>query len=387
MNNSGKMASKQGQNGEKPTPRDIWATLEHLPDNHKYRIRLERESPEVWNDVDIAGIVGEFYSGFGFEKVRDTFGGGTYQITVWQDGNYFASQRVRIPGPPILDHNKKQSSAPPNKDNNHRDNGNHFYGSDELDHALAQAVKYKSISEILRGTGDQNGANEFAALAKQMITAQLGKDPVKELANTFSQINNLRDLFGKGKTRETAAPATLESAIAESVPDIVDLVKKKWGSAPIKREEKAMDDLEYVIQKLYAMARTNIAPSKGVALALSVLTQKDINQLRMATPEQIIANISKVYPQMRSFLATDQAKLWITEFKKILDATLSLKEKQAQRPKSESSGTISKPAGATRTSSGKPKTSSGGSPSGTRTPKPAPSTSGPGKTGATPGKG
>lgn len=97
---------KTAQNTQKtpaPGPQDIWHVLENLPEDDNFRINIEREKPELWDEIDISGLVAQYFSPVNFETVRKKVGGGSYKITVWKGGDYYTAQRVRIPGPPRVE--------------------------------------------------------------------------------------------------------------------------------------------------------------------------------------------------------------------------------------------------------------------------------------------
>jgi len=315
---------------------------------------------------------------FSADTIRQKCGGGDFCIQARRDGRYLSKIEFSL----ALTEDEEEKESPTRSEspgnNNRRFN---MSGADELDHALANAVRYKSICEILKDGGNGNGNGhspiKIDDVLKQILLKQLDKNPIEELTKSFTQINGLKDLFKGGKRSESTAPYTLETAIAESLPEVIDLIKQKYAHKPAetsqpRNKEEKMNELFFVVQKLYEMAQQGESPDKGVALALSALKTADINKLIKATPERIIQKISFSVPYMKTFLRSEKGTKWITEFHRTLISAVSSSRavSPAQNRKSKSSGNTSGADGQTRSSSDTPRTSSDSSGSGTRMRKP-----------------
>ncbi|MBA7496782.1 hypothetical protein ES702_07391 [subsurface metagenome] len=349
----------------------------------KYILRRYNEKT---GDVEYLGLMPLRFS---VDYIRETYGSGRYYLEARIKGRYIAKTEfclARLHRPLVA----QPEPAPGDGKTVPGSRSDVESGDDQLDRAIARAIRMRSVRDLLIPPGKDNGnapaRSDLEGIAKQILLKQLDKDPVKELFDTASQINSLKELFGK-KRNSGQSSLTLESAIAENIPEIIDLIKKKQTQKQPEVKGRKVDDMEFVITKLYTMAKGNQPPAKGAAMILSVLPAKDIQGIAGTPPDQVAEKISSVYPQMREFLISKAGEKWLTEFCEVLRQSISSRKASPERkPKSESSGDLSEKDGPTRPSSDRQKTSSVGCRSVTRKPRRGQSIRGPKETHATPAR-
>lgn len=330
-------------------------------------------------DVEYVGFLPEK---FDVEYIKANYGGGKFYIDARVQGHYVAQTDIIIGGRSHPEPTRSDQPGVQDTEDTTRVNRLAASGEDELDRSLAKVVKYNAIINLVHppgknGSGNGNGQDlDVKDVLTKMLLKNLDKDPIKELTAAAGQINSLKDLFGKNKSRG-AAQVTFESAFAESLPEIIDLIKEKLkddraievssSSSNNKKLKAGNNDMVFVIKKLYQMAQAGESPQKGAALVLSVLSKENIKNLAASTPSSIAKEISKSFPDMKPFLTSEDGIKWLTEFHTILRQNItSRKVSPGQKEKSSSSGPSSEKGGKIQKSSGPQKISSGIPRSGTK---------------------
>jgi hypothetical protein len=335
---------------------------------------------------------------FSAESIRHIFGPGDYRIEARVDGQFQPSESVSL-SPQGRD---GQSYKKNNNDNHGNDNNgrhelipyNGMSGSERIKHTLADVMEIEMMSKYA-GIGKKEVQDTtMNDVLKSFFVRQFERNPIKDLGDSITQLQGLTNLFGKGHHTGDNGKYTLETAIAECIPEFVSILKQKWTKPGIKQvvqenknikdaeyspEEDEMKDIEYVMQKLYAMAKHNQPVDQGVALIMVALPEKDVAKLinPNLTPELLIENIIADYPQFQEFLESEKGKLWITNLLEQLRVVISSRKvNPGPEKKSGSSGNSSSTDGTTQKSSGRQKISSDSPGRGTTKPKPGQSTNG-----------
>lgn len=230
---------------------DIWHTLENLPSDGNFKIRVEREYPLECQGVDISGIVVEYVSPVSCQMVRDKVGGGKYKIQVWKDGLYHAGQRVTFPGAPKLEPGTipetQTQQLRPQDARDHQDNGGYryppgpqYYGAQ--DKLLETLLEIKQELKNRDGNGASKQINPLDSLTSLsgFITTLVGaltggpNDP-KRLVDTMT--NAFQQGLGVGQTsNDKGAPSAESAAITEAIKNAPE-VMKSWHELELKKLE------------------------------------------------------------------------------------------------------------------------------------------------------
>jgi hypothetical protein len=73
-------------------------------DKESYKIHIVRLMPKVWKDQKVDGYVGLVFHSIDRNYIKNHFGGGIFDIKVWdiKKNNIYSSCRVKVPGDPFV---------------------------------------------------------------------------------------------------------------------------------------------------------------------------------------------------------------------------------------------------------------------------------------------
>lgn len=363
----------------KPKITDIWNLLENLPTDAKYRVNIERERPELWDDIDISGLVAQYNSPFKFSELRDKVGGGHYKITVWKDGDYETAQRIRIPGPPRVEQETINAGRPtqdpppgpaaaPGRSITPAvipQDQNHLY---EMIVDLRSQLKYG-----MNGNGNGNGKTQdplqsLTSLASliQTLSGALNQnnDPKKQIDMLSGAFKQGMDIGGNSKGSGPSGEVLIAAEVVKGMPEIlktwVTVEKMKMDmwihskrnpaseapAAPVidagSPEEKKQDPVRLALAKLKKAAEAGDDPNFWAAYLTRFINVKVIESIVTGGEKNAIEYFDKIEP---GYVTVIQKNFdWFGElFKELKELTTP--EKKPDEPTTNNDDTGNNPPG------------------------------------------
>ena len=283
--------------------------------------------------------LGQVLPPFTVETKASKFGPGNYSIRPRVKGEYkarvnfsissrLANQKARENNnhDNNNDHSNNGGNGNGNGHNGHGGNGqNHnMSGSERIKHVMADAMEFKMAADYLGLNKGDIKDKTLDEIIKAKLMKDMDRDSIKEITTSLTGLQSLAKLFGGNNNNGGPKDSAMDIALAECIPEIMQVVKYKMqhsGNGKIKdadyevknkSEETNMTDIQYVIRKLYAMAKADKPVEDGVALISVTLGKNDLKVLLNANPEQLISSVVEDYPDMKEFLESEKGRLWIT---------------------------------------------------------------------------
>lgn len=279
---------------------DIWHILENLPEDGKFKIRVEREQPLEVNGVDVSGIVAEYEAPVDSRSVKDKVGGGKYKIQVWKDGAYYAGRRVSFPGAPRLEKGSMAESTdePARSHDGLTRTPPGPYRRDPYmyqDPYAELRAELKELRESIRNNnGNGNGnkqinpldsLNSLSGFITTLMTAVTGgvNDPkrmIENIAHSFQQGLNV------GQSGKSEAPSTETAAVIEAIKGAPELMKQ-WREIELEKLKLLLEHGYTPVNKndLKQPAKTN-PPKKPVDQDPNAAMKRILRKLNYAAQTQ-----------------------------------------------------------------------------------------------------